>query len=419
MGMYLNSRTEGFERALRSEIFVDKTEMIGYLNTVVGTNQSYVSVSRPRRFGKTMATNMIAAYYGHEADSRKLFEPLKLAKNVDGWDRYLNKFDVVSIVTTDFFGDSDNVDDFLDYMTDEVTTELMEAYHDIRYDKRINLRTVIDKIYNQTGHQFVIIVDEWDAIFRIWKNDNEGQVKYLDFLRSWLKDKPYVALAYITGILPIKKYGEHSALNMFDEYSMIALMQLAQYTGFTDDEVRELCDKYGRNYDEIKDWYDGYIVSDINPPDPNYFDQERGLSLNAKKYSIYSSLSVVKALRNGVVANYWNSTESYVALADYICMDFDGLKDVVALLMDGGRVKINISTYQNDMTTFSSRDDVLTLLIHLGYLGYDEDTGEVFIPNKEILQVFRDSTKTDDWTPVFDVFSKCRYGIYPSTEVRL
>lgn len=211
----------------------------------------------------------------------------------------------------------------------------------------------------------------------------------------------------MTGILPIKKYGQHSALNMFDEYSMIAPMQLASYTGFTEKEVQDLCTKYGRNYSQIKDWYDGYVVYDVIPPqalpdtsessEPNDFSK-------AHCYALYSPLSVVKAVSTGLIMNYWNNTESYEALAEYIRKDYFDLKGTVALLMDGGRVKPDLSTYQNDMTTFHSKDDILALLIHLGYLGYDSSTKEVFIPNKEILDVFRASTKSDEWTDTFRSF---------------
>ncbi|MBR1743275.1 MAG: AAA family ATPase [Lachnospiraceae bacterium] len=210
-----------------------------------------------------------------------------------------------------------------------------------------------------------------------------------------MKDKEYVALAYMTGILPVKKYGKHSALNMFYEYSMISPMQLAPYTGFTKKEVMQLCEKYGRGYDRIKEWYDGYEVSDIVPSAL----ETQGMEIKqATKYSLYSPLSVATAIWTGYVKNYWNKTETYEALAEYIRMNLDGLKDAVVLMMDGARVKADISGYQNDMTTFHSKDDVLALLIHLGYLGYDDETQEVFIPNKEILDEFKTSTKTAEWT---------------------
>ena len=267
-------------------------------------------------------------------------------------------------------------------------------------------------MYSDGSRQVVIVIDEWDAVFRNKSIGEEGQTEYLNFLRDLMKDNSNVALAYMTGILPIKKYGEHSALNMFYEYSMMFPMQLAPYTGFTTDEVKELCRSFGRDFESIKDWYDGYNVSDIIPPDPGYESLlNEGKAPDAKRYALYSPLSVVKSIRTGIIQNYWNKTETYEALAEYIRKDYDHLQDAVALLMDGGRLKIDTSTYQNDMTTFSCKDDVLSLLIHLGYLGFDSDASEVFIPNKEILDEFKASTKSGEWAGIFRSFNRSNVSL--------
>ena len=412
MGIYLNPGRQSYQMAVNSEIFIDKTGMIRYLNTVVNTQQRYVSVSRPRRFGKTMAVDMICAYYDRTADSREMFEIREIAAppsipsggQIKKWDEYLGQFDVIRLVMTDFVKEGRTITDSLDILSARVLNELHETYEEVVYDPT-DIVYSLDRFYRTTGRQFVIVIDEWDVIFRTWKEDENGQKKYLDFLRDWMKDKSYIALAYMTGILPIKKYGKHSALNMFDEYSMISPMQLASYTGFTESEVEGLCQKYGRCFEKIKDWYDGYELSDVIPPD---FERktfmETGNTLAAKRYALYSPLSVVQAVRTGRIMNYWNKTETYEALAEYIRRDYDGLKDAVALLMDGGRLKIDTSTYQNDMTTFHGRDDVLSLLIHLGYLGFDDMTDEVFIPNREILDEFRTSTKSEEWVETFKSF---------------
>ena len=400
MGTYLNPNKAAFQMAVNSEIFVDKTVMIQYLNSIINTQQRFVSVSRPRRFGKTMAADMICAYYDRQAETHNLFERKKLAECSSicvgeqeiHWDTYLDKFDVIRIVMTDFMDECETVKDMLQYLTEEVSEELFEAYPDIQVTNKIKLRPIMNKIFNKTGRQFVVVIDEWDAIFRVRQNDKKGQKEYLDFLRDWMKDKPYIALAYMTGILPIKKYGEHSALNMFYEYSMIAPLQLAKYTGFTQDEVKGLCEEYGRDFANIRDWYDGYEVSDIIP---------KNSSDKAARYAIYNPLSVVKAVSTGKISNYWTKTETYEALAEYIKKDYAGLQETVAILMNGGRIKISTSSYQNDMTTFNSKDDILTLLIHLGYLGYDDETGEVFIPNKEILDEFKTSTESPEWVKAF------------------
>lgn len=284
-----------------------------------------------------------------------------------------------------------------------ILDELNEQYPLVNYDAD-DLFYSMEKFYLKTNTQFVIVLDEWDAVFRIRKDDKEGQNEYLDFLRDWFKDRNYVALAYMTGILPIKKYGEHSALNMFDEYSMISPMQLAEYTGFTNEEVKELCKSYNMDMSVVSEWYDGYVVTDSIPLDKR--DLYRKGQYEEHKISIYSPLSVVQAMRSGVIGNYWNKTETYEALAEYIRKDYGGLREETALLINDGRVKLNISKYQNDMTTFQSKDDILTLLIHLGYLGYDTETNEAFIPNKEVLEVFKDSTSDEGWGDAFATFKK-------------
>ena len=417
MGIYLNPGYDLFLDAIRSEIYVDKTEMISYLNSLIGTKQKYLAVSRPRRFGKTMAVDMICAYYDCSVDSRSYFERLKIAEkeaymapihllDPDGekreirWDLYLNQFNVLRLNMIDFMKSWSCVEEMLSYLQDEVTAELMDAYPEIRYGRVVDLETVMTKIYGKTREQFVIVIDEWDCLFRRFKEDKEGQTKYLDFLRNWLKDKPYVALAYMTGILPIKKYGEHSALNMFTEYSMISPKQLAEYAGFTEEEVRQECEMRGIRFEGLKDWYDGYRISNL--PSEELLEEKRQIDPEEyREYEIYSPLSVVSALLTRKLENYWNESETSDALKEYIRRNYDGLKEDVILLMQGKRLPVNVRNYQNDMTTFRSKDDIFTLLIHLGYLGYDSEKKEIFIPNKEIRDVFDETTGDEEWTYLF------------------
>ena len=402
MGIYLNPGKTAFWKAVNSEVFVDKTAMIQQLNTLVNTEQMYVCVSRPRRFGKSMAAKMLCAYYGKGEDSRGLFEKSELSRcpavTVGStrleWDAYLGHFDVIRLVMTDFFNSERTVDEGLTVIKSRIIDELADMYPCVRYDKE-DFFYSIERFYQSTGTQFVIVIDEWDVIFREYKDDKDGQKKYLDFLRDWMKDKEYIALAYMTGILPIKKYGKHSALNMFDEYSMIHPMQFAQFTGFTRAEVDALCQEYEMDYDNVSDWYDGYSISDWIPVEKRRLYREG--KYEEHRIKIYSPYSVVKAVRSGIIDNYWNQTETYEALQQYIDWNFDGLKEDVAILMNGGRITVDITGYQNDMTTFYNKDDILTMLIHLGYLGYDADTKELFIPNQEVLQVFKSSTKNRNW----------------------
>lgn len=411
MGKYLNPGRAAFEEAVRSDVFVDKTCMIRYLNSVVGTLQQYVSVTRPRRFGKTMAISMMCAYYGCGADSRRLFEKSCLAQTAPVtvgaeelvWDAYLGSFDVVRVVMTDFFKRDTKPRDAIRKLQQLVSRDIIRCYPDAEFFDPNDLTQTMEDAFYHTGRRFVVLVDEWDALFRVRKTDRDGQEAYLDFMRDWLKDKEFLALAYITGILPIKKYGQHSALNMFDEYSMMSPKNLAKYTGFTSEEVRRVCSQKGLRYEAMRDWYDGYRLS--NRPSEELLaapDEADGEACHV--YDIYAPLSVVSAARYRRLENYWNKTETYEALAEYIRMDFDGLKEAVALLMDGGRLRVDTSTYQNDMATFHGRDDVLSLLIHLGYLGYDDEAGEVFVPNREIMDEFASSTKSAEWSGAFAAF---------------
>ncbi|MCR5295609.1 MAG: AAA family ATPase, partial [Lachnospiraceae bacterium] len=237
MGTYLNPGKAAFEEAVNSEIFIDKTEMLGYLNSVVKTRQKYVCVSRPRRFGKTMAADMICAYYDREADSRSLFEGRKLAQ-LSGWDENLGKFDVIYLVMTRFFKAGLSVSDALSNIQKLVIRDFKRKYPGIDFLDNNDLIQTLYDVYSAVGKQAVVIIDEWDAVFRALPNDKPGQTEYLDYLRDLLKDNRYISLAYMTGILPIKKYGQHSALNMFTEYSMMSPRQLAPYTGFTENEVQ-------------------------------------------------------------------------------------------------------------------------------------------------------------------------------------
>ena len=409
MGTYLNPGKTAYEEAINSEIFIDKSEMIMFLNSVLKTKQKYVSVSRPRRFGKTMAADMICAYYDREAKSRELFEKRLLAKcepiiarnQTLTWDGYLGHFDVIRIVMTDFIKSDIDVPEALGKLKGRILDELNEAYPDVKYDEN-DFFYSLDKFYRKTGYQFVIVIDEWDSVFRERKEDKDGQKLYLDFLRDWMKDKAYIALAYMTGILPIKKYGKHSALNMFTEYSMMFPREMAPYTGFTEEEVKWECKKYGMDYGEVSDWYDGYTVSDRIPPEKR--EEYREGKYEGHKISIYSPLSVVESMTTGIIKNYWNKTETFEALSEFISMNQDGLKDAIMVLMDGGKVKVDTSTYQNDMTTFTGRDDVLSLLIHLGYLGFDDEKSEVYIPNREILDEFKAATKDGEWVAAFEAF---------------
>ena len=257
MGIYLNPGNNKFQRAVNSDIYVDKTGLIKYTNSVVNTMQSCVCVSRPRRFGKSMAADMLAAYYSKGCDSRELFSGLEISRD-KSFEKHLNQYDTIFLNMQEFLSRSANIQELLRRVKEKVIRELIRQYPDVELYDEHDLAETMQDIFAEKGSPFVVIVDEWDCIFREFKHDREAQEKYLDFLRDLLKDKEYIYLAYMTGILPIKKYGTHSALNMFDEFSMIDPGLLAEYVGFTEKEVEQLCREYHMNIDEVRNWYDGY-----------------------------------------------------------------------------------------------------------------------------------------------------------------
>jgi hypothetical protein len=382
MGMFLNRGNEEFTRVLNSGLYVDKTDMINFFNQVLNTEQSYVCISRPRRFGKSITANMIAAYFEKGSDSRSLFEGRKLSET-ENWDKNLNKYDVIRIDLADIRSRNNTPEETLDYIDKKIVEELDSAYPGIVDCQNDGIADALAEINDKTGAKFVIIIDEWDCLFRDDKSDIKVQERYINLLRGLFKgnsSKKFTILAYITGILPIKKYNSESALNNFREYTMTSPKCLAKYIGFTEDEVRALCDKYDMNYDEVMSWYDGYSFKDA----PH----------------ICGPNSVVNAMLDRHCENYWSQTVAYNSLATYITMNFDGLRDAIVSVLAGNRIKVRIRTFENDMVSFKRKDDVLTALIHLGYLAYDTETEEAYIPNKEVRMCFEDTLEDTGWDEV-------------------
>lgn len=383
MGNYLNPDNIDFGRALNSEIYVDKSELIKQTNEILDTENRFVCVSRPRRFGKSMAANMLTAYYSKGCDSSEMFALLKISSD-DSFEKYLNKYNVIHINMVEF-STNNTISDMIAEIEKTLLFDILDEFSDLRFFDKTKLIRTIQDVFTKTKVPFIFIIDEWDCVFRIKKYTPDDQTEYLNFLRNLLKDKSYVALAYMTGILPIKKYGEHSALNMFTEISITDTNRYAEFTGFTDDEVAALCDKYSASFDDLKQWYDGYCVEGI---------------------SIYNPRSVVESIRAKKISNYWTSTETYEALKVYIQADFDGLHDKVTRMIAGEKIEVNTAKFQNDMTTFASADDILTLLIHLGYLTYEAfgkkalGRGLVWIPNAEVQQEFINCIEDKGWEKV-------------------
>ncbi|MDR0898514.1 MAG: ATP-binding protein [Oscillospiraceae bacterium] len=408
MGSYLNPGSGQLRRGLSSPIYVDKSMLISKTNAVFGTQQCFVCLSRPRRFGKSMAADMLAAYYGRGEDASELFDRLKISDD-PSYQEHLNRHDVIKINMQEFLSDAGSVEKMLETLQHYLLHELLEENAGFRYLDQSNFRQVFKDIYNATGRPFVIIIDEWDCVFREHRNDTASQNKYLDFLRAWLKDQAYIGLVYMTGILPIKKYGTHSALNMFSELSMTNPGGYAEFFGFTEAEVQALCAEYHMPFEEMEAWYDGYRLSE-------YWPGEDGAPGHEVRMSMYNPNSVVQSLVHHRFGTYWNNTETYEALKVYIEMGFGGkMKEAIARMLSGDAVPVDPSGFLNDMTSFNGLDDVLTLLVHLGYLAYAPidplfpNYGVVAIPNKEVsMEYITALQRTDGWSEVIGAVESSR-----------
>ncbi|RHU77660.1 AAA family ATPase [Butyribacter intestini] len=365
MGMFVNPDNSAFQVALNSEIYVDKTGMLEYTNKVINTLQGYICNSRPRRFGKSVTANMLAAYYSKGCDSREMFSTLKISESI-GFEKNINKYDVIHIDIQwciEPAGGSENV---VSYITEKTICELREYYPNELSEKIKSLPEALSVINSMNGTKFIIIIDEWDIIIRDKANNKKVQEEYINFLRAMFKGvepTKYIGLAYLTGILPIKKLKTQSALNNFKQYTMLNPGPLAEYIGFTEEEVKKLCDRYERDFHKVKKWYDGYQLG---------------------KYHIYNPNAVVSLMMEGEFRSYWSETDSYRIIVPLINMDFDGLKSAIIEMLAGGSVETDVTSFQNDTVNFEDKDDILTYLIHLGYLAYDQKKEMAFVPNEEI-----------------------------------
>ncbi len=402
MGMYLNLGNAGF-RSVRKGLYVDKSGLISFVNRALGTKDKLICVSRPRRFGKSFATQMLCAYYDRSCRSESLFQDLKIARDED-YRRYMNRYDVLYLDITWFISTVDNIRNTVSYMQEQIVGELCAAYplgemsvsctsedgmlraaQPDALKPGVSLPVVLSRIAEEYGRKFIVIIDEWDALFREAGEETALQREYIQLLRGLFKSSQtdkMVEAAYMTGILPIKKYGTQSALTDFREYTMLQPRMLAEYTGFTEEEAEALCREHGLEFEEARKWYDGYS-----------FKEEK---------SVYSPNSMINAVKSGEFGDYWTESETYESLKKYIGMNRDGLKDTIVSMLAGMRCKVNTRTFQNDFTNLRTKDDVLTLLIHLGYLAYDAGRKEVYIPNQEVADEFRNAVEYSGWEGISD-----------------
>ena len=381
MSLYLNQNSIRFERSLNSEIYVDKSMLIKECNNKFNKESSkYMCVTRPRRFGKTMALSMLNAYYSKGCDSASLFESLNISKD-ESYLKHLNKHNVIWIDMANLYTDIKDKNVFVEKLKFNILRDLKEYFSSIDFND-LTLGEAIITIKSKLNESFIFLIDEWDVIFREQDKNKQLCDEYIEFLRNLFKSSNVsscIDLVYMTGILPIRRSSSQSTINMFTEYNMIDSDTLASFVGFTENEVKDLCTKYSRDFNEIKVWYDGYKLN---------------------KTELYNPKSVVEAVISGECLDYWVQTSAREAVSNYMNYDSGELKDLITRMLSGEMVDVDPSMFENDLTKVNSKDAALTILIHLGYLAFTD--GKCYIPNKEIRQEFERSLKDLNWSDIYD-----------------
>ena len=391
----------GLVKAKDCRVFVDKTDFIAKTNALLNTDGKFIAITRPRRFGKTVTADMLLAYYSKAYTGQNIFDKLEIA-NKPSYAEHLNKYNVLYIDMNSirdsyiaYTEDEDlqvkGVSSIVDYLQYSVIEELKEnkEYANILSESRKvgkkNLSSALNEICNHTKEQFILIMDEWDLICRDYRNEPELLGKFIEVMRGLFKSKSgqaCFALAYLTGILPIKKYNSQSALNVFKEYNMLSPEPYEKYFGFTEEEVAEIVKlpQCKISHQDLKEWYESYKLNGID---------------------IYNPNSVVSAVSDGKCKSYWSGTSSNEEVVRLINMDFDGVKNDILNLIEGDEVTFSCANFQNDMVTLKDKNDVFSLLVCLGYLGCSETKNQfrkvAYVPNTEIKAVLMDIVREQNW----------------------
>ncbi len=366
MGFYINAGNENIKRALNSQIFVDKSLVLQKLCSLLNTQQRFICVSRPRRFGKTMVRDLMVAFFSKGCDSRGMFSDLKIAQE-PCFEKNINKFNVIAVDLGALYNTVENRNNVLKYLRKELCEDFRKEFPSIEFSDEDSIAKMIMRVYAVTRTQFLIIIDEYDTLIRERQSESVLE-EYRSFLNSLFKNNelsPAIAFAYLTGILPIQRDRVQSKLNNFSESTVLSPFGLEEFFGFTKEETKALCNEYGMSFAECENWYDGYKIGE---------------------FDIYNPNSVVEAMMRREYDNYWQKTGSYEVVSDYIKLDFDGTKSAVVDMIAGNEISVNVRNFKNELSEIKTKDDVLTYLIHLGYVNYNKTTGLCRIPNKEIRQ---------------------------------
>lgn len=373
MARCLNTKSayKDFHMLVHDRNFVDKSGIIESISARINTKNRYVCITKPRRFGKTSVLNMLGAYYCKAYDSSALFDDLKISRTKT-YTTHLNKYNVINLCMNNLSDQGNTYDDYINLTKNAIRRDLIKSYPELKDDEFDS----ISEMLAATDDEFIFIIDEWDYIFS-HELYQEHYGDFLEFLRNLLKDKSYVALAYMTGVLPIKKYSTGSALNMFDEYTMLGDHSFDEYFGFTESEVTALCQKQDiLSIDAIRDWYNGYLTS------------------SGKR--LYNPRSVVLALLNGYCQSYWTKTGKIDEVLFFLKYNIGEVRDDVVKMVNDTPVMISIAEeYSAGQETISNREEIYSAMVIYGLLSYHE--GTIKIPNKELMLEFQKALKDDDF----------------------
>ncbi len=382
MGLFLNciAPYEKYKSLSLSQYFIDKTELLEEFIYGLGGEAQYICITRPRRFGKTVMANMIAAFLGKAEDSSPIFDMLKIAKSKQYYD-HLNKYDVIYIDFSEVPENCVSYEQYITRISEGLKSDLAAAYPELQLDINKPVWDILSILFEIKDKQkFVFVMDEWDALFHMPFSTDRDKQDFLLFLKSLLKSKAYVQLAYMTGILPIAKYSDGSELNMFIEYNMATKIRFSEYFGFLDDEVDTLYARYIENTrkpritrENLRVWYDGY----------NTAAGER----------LYNPRSIVCALKDNQLANYWTSSGTYDSIFGYIKDNIADVRDDLALMLSGESVPADIQEYAATSMELKTRDEIYSAMVVYGLLTYED--GCVSIPNKELMDSFASMMKKE------------------------
>ena len=391
--MFVNVDNRLFQRVRNSE-YVDKSELIALTNNVIDTEEQFICVTRPRRFGKSVTVKMLNAYYSKGCDSKALFSDLKIASSPD-FEKHLNQHDVIYLDMTEFADNKDNGNMYLENLDTDVVSELKDTYPEcFDKDKDYSLPEAIFCLKKR----FIFIIDEWDFVFREYPNNANLHKNFIDLLRALFKGvgENFVELVYMTGILPIARYNTQSALNNFNEYTILKSSNYSQYYGFTENEVKTLCEKYQLDFETAKFWYNGYKVGE---------------------YEIYNPNSIKKLITRREFQSYWSYTSAYGIVTEAINQNFEGLKDDIIRLCSGSTISISrpeIKSFNTADLKFKNKVAIYIYLVHLGYLGYDDADATIYVPNEETRVELLNSVKENHW-PKFETALKLSEQVVSAT----